>query len=129
MFPLRRRCTWCRISFLALIFDVGIQTGIFPLLIFMGVAWGMTDFGPLIANPKTALLGAAAQFGIFATVLGAIWLSKNVEAINYSIQDAGAIGIIGGADGPTAIFLAGKLSLACLELLPWQLIPTWRWCP
>ena len=65
----------------------------------------MTDFGPLIANPKTALLGAAAQFGIFATVLGAIWLSKNVEAINYSIQDAGAIGIIGGADGPTAIFL------------------------
>ena len=70
----------------------------------------MTDFGPLIANPKTALLGAAAQFGIFATVLGAIWLSKNVEAINYSIQDAGAIGIIGGADGPTAIFLAGKLA-------------------
>ena len=68
--------------FLALIFDVGIQTGIFPLLIFMGVG-AMTDFGPLIANPKTALLGAAAQFGIFATVLGAIWLSKNVEAINY----------------------------------------------
>ena len=95
--------------FLALIFDVGIQTGIFPLLIFMGVG-AMTDFGPLIANPKTALLGAAAQFGIFATVLGAIWLSKNVEAINYSIQDAGAIGIIGGADGPTAIFLAGKLA-------------------
>ena len=87
--------------FFALIFDVGIQTGIFPLLIFMGVG-AMTDF--------IAILGAAAQFGIFATVLGAIWLSKNVEAINYSIQDAGAIGIIGGADGPTAIFLAGKLA-------------------
>ncbi len=96
-------------GFLHLIFSVGIETGIFPLLIFMGVG-AMTDFGPLIANPKTALLGAAAQFGIFATVIGAIWLSKNVESINYSIQDAGAIGIIGGADGPTAIFLASNLA-------------------
>ena len=96
-------------GFLHLIFSVGIETGIFPLLIFLGVG-AMTDFGPLIANPKTALLGAAAQFGIFATILGAIWLSNNVEAIQYSIQDAGAIGIIGGADGPTAIFLAGRLA-------------------
>lgn len=96
-------------GFLFRIFSVGIETGIFPLLIFLGVG-AMTDFGPLIANPKTALLGAAAQFGIFATVIGAVWLSQNVESINYSIQDAGAIGIIGGADGPTAIFLAGKLA-------------------
>ena len=96
-------------GFLYMIFNVGIQTGIFPLLIFMGVG-AMTDFGPLIANPKMALLGAAAQFGIFATVLGAIWLSQSVDSINYSAQDAGAIGIIGGADGPTAIFLAGKLA-------------------
>ena len=96
-------------GFLYQIFHVGIETGVFPLLIFLGVG-SMTDFGPLIANPKTALLGAAAQFGIFTTVLGAIWLSGSVESINYSMQDAGAIGIIGGADGPTAIFLAGKLA-------------------
>jgi sodium ion-translocating decarboxylase beta subunit len=96
-------------GFLALIFSVGIESGIFPLLIFLGVG-AMTDFGPLIANPKTALLGAAAQFGIFATVIGAIWLSQNVESIHYSIKDAGAIGIIGGADGPTAIFLATNLA-------------------
>jgi sodium ion-translocating decarboxylase beta subunit len=96
-------------GFLYMIFHVGIQTGVFPLLIFMGVG-AMTDFGPLIANPKTALLGAAAQFGIFATILGAIWLSDNVESIHYTMQQAGAIGIIGGADGPTAIFLAGKLA-------------------
>ena len=70
----------------------------------------MTDFGPLLANPKTALLGAAAQFGIFSTLIGALWLSGAVDAINFSIQDASAIAIIGGADGPTAIFLAGKLA-------------------
>lgn len=96
-------------GFLYQIFSVGIQTGIFPLLIFLGVG-AMTDFGPLIANPKTALLGAAAQFGIFTTVLGAVWLSGTVDSINYSMQDAGAIGIIGGADGPTAIFLASRLA-------------------
>lgn len=96
-------------GFLGLIYAFGIQTGLFPLLIFMGVG-AMTDFGPLIANPKTALLGAAAQFGIFTTLIGALWLSGAVDAINFSLKDAAAIGIIGGADGPTAIFLASKLS-------------------
>ena len=82
---------------------------IFPLLIFLGVG-AMTDFGPLLANPKTALLGAAAQFGIFTTLIGALWLSSTFGSIEFSIQDASAIGIIGGADGPTAIFLAGQLA-------------------
>lgn len=96
-------------GFLGLIYAFGIQTGLFPLLIFMGVG-AMTDFGPLIANPKTALLGAAAQFGIFSTLIGALWLTGMFESINFSIKDAAAIGIIGGADGPTAIFLASKLA-------------------
>jgi sodium ion-translocating decarboxylase beta subunit len=96
-------------GFLYMIFEVGIGTGIFPLLIFMGVG-ALTDFGPLLANPKTALLGAAAQLGIFTTLIGAIWLSRTFDSIDFSIQDASAIGIIGGADGPTAIFLAGKLA-------------------
>jgi carboxybiotin decarboxylase len=97
-------------GFLKYIYDFGIvPPGVFPLLIFMGVG-AMTDFGPLIANPKTALLGAAAQFGIFASLLGALWLTGMFDAINFTLQDAAAIGIIGGADGPTAIFLAGRLS-------------------
>ena len=96
-------------GFLYMIFDFGIDTGMFPLLIFMGVG-AMTDFGPLLANPKTALLGAAAQLGIFTTLLGALWLSGMTDVMNFSIQDASAIAIIGGADGPTAIFLAGKLA-------------------
>jgi oxaloacetate decarboxylase beta subunit len=70
----------------------------------------MTDFGPLLANPKTALLGAAAQFGIFTTLIGALVLSDFVPGIAFDLQDAAAIGIIGGADGPTAIFLASKLA-------------------
>jgi len=90
------------------IYYVGIDTGIFPLIIFMGVG-AMTDFGALIANPKMLLLGAAAQFGIFATLFGAIALNA-VPGIEFSIQDAAAIAIIGGADGPTAIFLASKLA-------------------
>jgi sodium ion-translocating decarboxylase beta subunit len=96
-------------GFLYLIFDVGITSGVFPLLIFMGVG-AMTDFGPLLANPKTALLGAAAQLGIFTTLIGALALSGTFKAIDFSIADASAIGIIGGADGPTAIFLAGQLA-------------------
>ncbi|WP_300667202.1 sodium ion-translocating decarboxylase subunit beta [Desulfoluna sp.] len=96
-------------GFLGLIYAFGIKTGLFPLLIFMGVG-AMTDFGPLIANPKTALLGAAAQFGIFTTLIGALVLTQVVPGIHFSLQDAAAIGIIGGADGPTAIFLAGRLS-------------------
>lgn len=80
----------------------GVKLGIYPPLIFLGVG-AMTDFGPLIANPKTLLLGAAAQLGIFLTFLGALFLGFNV-------QEAGSIGIIGGADGPTAIFLTSKLA-------------------
>ncbi len=95
-------------GFLGLIYDFGIQTSIFPLLIFMGIG-AMTDFGPLIANPKTALLGGAAQFGIFSTFFGALLLTKYL-GFNFSLSDAASIGIIGGADGPTAIFLASKLS-------------------
>jgi carboxybiotin decarboxylase len=96
-------------GFLYIIYSMGIENGMFPLFIFMGVG-AMTDFGPLLANPKTALLGAAAQFGIFSTLLGALWLSDITEFLNYSIQDAAAIGIIGGADGPTSIFVASRLA-------------------
>ena len=80
----------------------GIKYEIFPPLIFMGVG-AMTDFGPLLANPKTMLLGAAAQIGVFVALAGAMMLGFNV-------QQASAIGIIGGADGPTAIYLASKLA-------------------
>jgi oxaloacetate decarboxylase beta subunit len=86
----------------------GIKTGIFPLLIFMGVG-AMTDFGPMLANPKTLFLGAAAQFGIFATLLGALALNA-VPGLAFSLKDAAAIAIIGGADGPTAIYVASKLA-------------------
>jgi oxaloacetate decarboxylase beta subunit len=89
-------------------YTVAIGSGAAPLIIFMGVG-AMTDFGPLLANPKTLFLGAAAQFGIFATVLGAVGLSVT-GVIDFSIQDAAAIGIIGGADGPTAIYVASILS-------------------
>ncbi|HDI60605.1 MAG TPA: sodium ion-translocating decarboxylase subunit beta [Desulfobacteraceae bacterium] len=91
------------------IYEVGIKTGVFPLLVFMGVG-AMTDFGPMIANPKTALLGAAAQFGIFTTLIGALVLSEVVPGIDFDLFDAASIGIIGGADGPTAIFLTSQLS-------------------
>ncbi len=89
-------------------FYYGIKTGVFPLLIFMGVG-AMTDFGPMIANPKTLLLGAAAQFGIFASLLGALALNI-VPGLEFTLKDAAAIGIIGGADGPTAIYVASKLA-------------------
>ncbi len=90
-------------------YSVGVSTGIFPLLVFLGVG-ALTDFGALIADPKTLMLGAAAQFGIFFTLLGSLAMSEVVPAIDFSLQDAAAIGIIGGADGPTAIFLASRLS-------------------
>ncbi|MGH1428072.1 MAG: sodium ion-translocating decarboxylase subunit beta [Arenicella sp.] len=93
---------------LYMIYTVGIETGIFPLLIFMGVG-ALTDFSALIANPRTLLLGAAAQIGIFATLIGAIALNA-VPGFEFSMQDAAAIAIIGGADGPTAIFLASRLA-------------------
>ncbi|AAP95685.1 oxaloacetate decarboxylase subunit beta [[Haemophilus] ducreyi] len=93
---------------LALFYKVAIGYGVAPLIIFMGVG-AMTDFGPLLANPRTLLLGAAAQFGIFTTVLGALGLNW-LGIIDFSLPQAAAIGIIGGADGPTAIYLASKLA-------------------
>jgi oxaloacetate decarboxylase beta subunit len=95
-------------GFIKLLFDMGISSGLFPILIFMGVG-AMTDFGPLIANPKTLLLGAAAQFGIFVALLGALGLSF-IPGINFTLHDAAAIGIIGGADGPTAIYVTSRLA-------------------
>lgn len=86
----------------------GVKLGIYPPLIFFGVG-AMTDFGPLIANPKSILLGAAAQFGIFTTFIGAILLNL-VPGLSFTLQEAGSIGIIGGADGPTAIYLTAKLA-------------------
>ena len=92
---------------LGMVYNVGIESGVFPLLIFMGVG-AMTDFGPLIANPKTALLGGGAQLGIFFALIGALVLAKC--GIEFDIKDAASIGIIGGADGPTSIFLTSRLS-------------------
>ena len=93
---------------LGYLYTGGVSTGIFPLLIFMGVG-AHTDFGALIANPPTLLLGAAAQFGIFFTLLGSLAMNA-IPGLDFSLTDAAAIGIIGGADGPTAIFLASRLS-------------------
>ena len=93
---------------LHLFYMVGIESGAFPLIIFMGVG-ALTDFGPLLANPKTLLLGAAAQFGIFATLLGAVGLSV-IGVFDLSLKQAAAIGIIGGADGPTSIYVASILA-------------------
>ena len=100
-------------GFLGIVYNFGIQTGLFPLFIFMSVG-AMTDFGPLIANPKMALLGGAAQFGIFATLIGAIGLSYihigDATPFAFGLKEAASIGIIGGADGPTAIFLTSRLA-------------------
>lgn len=90
-------------GFLGIIYEAGIHQGIFPLIIFMGVG-AMTDFGPLLANPKTALLGGAAQFGIF----GALMLALCV--FGFTMPQAASIGIIGGADGPTSIYVTSKLA-------------------
>lgn len=95
-------------GFLGIVYGFGIESGLFPLLIFLGIG-ALTDFGPLIANPKTALLGAAAQLGIFTTLIGALALTQYC-GFHFTIKDAASIGIIGGADGPTAIFLASRLS-------------------
>jgi len=95
-------------GFIKLLFDMGIDTGLFPILIFMGVG-AMTDFGPLIANPKTLLLGAAAQLGIFVALIGALALSF-IPGINFDLYAAASIGIIGGADGPTAIYVTSRLA-------------------
>ncbi|MDE0272649.1 MAG: sodium ion-translocating decarboxylase subunit beta [Gammaproteobacteria bacterium] len=93
---------------LSLIYGIGIETGAFPLIIFMGVG-ALTDFRPLLANPKTLLLGAAAQFGIFGTLLAVLGLSAG-GLMDFNVREAAAIAIIGGADGPTAIYVAGKLA-------------------
>lgn len=93
---------------LDMIYHAGIATGVFPLLIFMGVG-ALTDFSALIANPKMLLLGAAAQLGIFATLIGAVALNA-VPGLSFTMKEAAAIAIIGGADGPTAIFLASRLA-------------------
>jgi sodium ion-translocating decarboxylase beta subunit len=93
---------------LGMVYHVGIETGVFPLLIFMGVG-ALTDFSALIARPYTLLLGAAAQFGIFVTLMGALALNL-LPGFDFTLADASAIAIIGGADGPTAIFLASRLA-------------------
>ncbi len=95
---------------LHLFYEIGLPTSVFPLLIFMGVG-AMTDFGPMLANPKTLLLGAAAQFGIFGTLLGALALTAmGIPGMEFSIKEAASIAIIGGADGPTSIFVTSKLA-------------------
>ncbi len=99
-------------GFLGIFYTMGIANGLFPLLIFMGVG-AMTDFGPMLANPKTLLLGAAAQVGIFAALLGALVLDL-LPWISFSLSDAASIGIIGGADGPTAIYVTSQLSIHLL---------------
>ncbi len=93
---------------LGLLYHMGIETGLFPLIIFMGVG-ALTDFGPLLARPSLVILGAAAQFGIFVTLIGAV-LMNLIPGVDFSMADAAAIAIIGGADGPTAIFLASRLA-------------------
>ena len=95
-------------GFLGVIYNMGLANEMFPILIFMGVG-AMTDFGPLLSNPKTALLGGAAQFGIFGTLVGAVALTQYGFA-DFTLQQASAISIIGGADGPTSIFIATKLA-------------------
>ena len=90
-------------------FYIGVKTSIYPCLIFMGVG-AMTDFGPLLSNPKSLLLGAAAQLGVFAAFFGAVALNLISPELGFTGPEAASIGIIGGADGPTAIFLTSKLA-------------------
>ena len=95
---------------LAILYDVGLPTSVFPLLIFMGVG-AMTAFGPMLANPKTLLLGAAAQFGIFGTLLGALAIGMlGVPGLEFTLKEAASIAIIGGADGPTSIYVTSRLA-------------------
>ncbi len=94
---------------LGILYHAGIENEFFPLLIFMGVG-AMTDFGPLLANPKMAILGGAAQFGIFGTLVGAVALSEYTDIFDFTLKEASAISIIGGADGPTSIYVAANLA-------------------
>jgi oxaloacetate decarboxylase beta subunit len=95
-------------GFLHIIYEAGVGNEFFPMIIFMGIG-AMTDFSPLIANPKTAILGAAAQFGVFATLFG-IALSNYLPGVAFNLKEACAVAIIGGADGPTTIYIAAKLA-------------------
>jgi oxaloacetate decarboxylase beta subunit len=96
-------------GFIGILFEAGVSNELFPVLIFMGVG-AMTDFGPLLSNPKTAILGAAAQLGIFATLVGALALTQYTDIFAFTLKQASAIGIIGGADGPTSIYIASTLA-------------------
>jgi oxaloacetate decarboxylase beta subunit len=95
-------------GFLNIIYEAGVGNEFFPLIIFMGIG-ALTDFGPLIANPKTALLGAAAQFGVFGTLFG-ITAFNLIPGFNFTMKEACSVAIIGGADGPTTIYIAAKLA-------------------
>jgi len=95
-------------GFLHVIYESGVGNEFFPLIIFIGIG-AMTDFGPLIANPKTALLGGAAQFGVFATMI-LVSLSNYLPGVNFNMKEGCAVSIIGGADGPTTIYIATKLA-------------------
>ncbi len=95
---------------------LGVKLGIYPPLIFLGIGI-MTDFGPLIANPKSILLGAAAQFGVFITFLGALAMGALIPSIGFGVNEAASTGIIGGADGPTAIYVTKTLAPALLPAI------------
>ena len=106
----------CRHGGLLDLLYLGVKLGIYPPLIFLGIGC-MTDFGPLIANPKSILLGAAAQFGVFFTFVGALVLSALVPSIAWGVKEAASIGIIGGADGPTAIYVTKSLAPSLLPAI------------
>ncbi len=106
----------CRNGGLLDLLYLGVKLGIYPPLIFLGIGC-MTDFGPLIANPKSILLGAAAQFGVFFTFVGALVLSALIPSINFGVKEAASIGIIGGADGPTAIYVTKTLAPSLLSAI------------
>ena len=106
----------CRHGGLLDLLYLGVKLGIYPPLIFIGIGC-MTDFGPLIANPKSILLGAAAQFGVFFTFVGALVISALVPSISWGVKEAASIGIIGGADGPTAIYVTKSLAPALLPAI------------
>ncbi len=106
----------CRDGGLLDLLYLGVKLGIYPPLIFVGIGC-MTDFGPLIANPKSILLGAAAQFGVFFTFIGALVISALVPSIAWGVKEAASIGIIGGADGPTAIYVTKSLAPALLPAI------------
>ena len=106
----------CRNGGLLDLLYLGVKLGIYPPLIFLGIGC-MTDFGPLIANPKSILLGAAAQFGVFFTFVGALVLSALVPSIHFGVKEAASIGIIGGADGPTAIYVTKTLAPSLLSAI------------